>query len=126
MSLNGLSALSVIVLVGAASPAMAEDSATTTPAKPRAVHAKLNPKSPAPNDMGAIEFSDPRAPLGGHAQPGKRVAPSQASTAPKEPLGGAELGLKWRAESRVNNPYWEPWVPNGEGESVQAGVKLGF
>ena len=103
----------------AASPAAAKAPAPV--AKPKL---KTKPRPAAPIDgmsMQAIRFSDPSAPLSGAAKP-----PPAARDLAAEPKGGAALDLKWHAESHVNNAYWEPWVPNGQGEGVEAGLKVGF
>ena len=75
----------------------------------------------------AVKFSDPTAPLGDAAK-SPHPAPSSASKrVAKIPEGGASLDVKWHADnSHINDRYWEPWVPNGEGANVEAGVKLGF
>ena len=108
----------------AAPPASVEAAAHVVKAKP-----KTKPKPAASVDsmsMQDIKFSDPSAPVAGTAKPPKQTVAPTAKYSPAEPQGGASLDLKWHAESHVNNPYWEPWVPNGEGQSVEAGVKVGF
>jgi hypothetical protein len=124
MIVRRLAAAALIAL--AVSPARADDAATPPPAKPVAAKHKTKPKPSDPADFQNVRFSDPSAPPDGSARSGSLVAPSQSSGVAKTPAGGVSLGVKWHAESHVNDPYWQPWVPNGEGESVQAGVKLGF
>jgi hypothetical protein len=120
-----LSVFAALIFAIAVSPVNADDAVTPTPAKSQAAKAKHKhkPKSADPMDLQAVQFSDPAAPLGGH---GNSVAPSQSAGLTKEPAGGPSLDLKWHAENHINNPYWEPWVPNGQGQGVEAGVKVGF
>jgi hypothetical protein len=90
--------------------------------------AKAKPKAATPDGgFAAIKFSDPGAPLVGAARPPKPVVAPSAAGAPPEPQGGPALDLKWHADNQhIDNPYLPPWVPNGQGYNVQAGVKLGF
>ena len=69
----------------------------------------------------------PAPPLVGAARPPKPALAPNAARAPQEPQGGPALDLKWHADNQhIDNPYLPPWVPNGQGYNVQAGVKLGF
>jgi hypothetical protein len=110
--------------------AFAEDAASPPPVKaPAHVAKKAKPKPTASTDgmsMRDIQFSNPSAPPVGAAKPSKPALTPAAKGVAAEPQGGAALDLKWHAENHVNNPYWEPWVPNGQGDSVEAGVKVGF
>jgi hypothetical protein len=118
-----------MVLAMGAPLAIADEAASSMAVKAPAPVAKpkfkTKPRPAAPIDgmsMQAIRFSDPSAPLSGAAKP----PPPAARDLAAEPEGGAALDLKWHAEKHVNNPYWEPWVPNGQGEGVKAGLKVGF
>lgn len=116
----------VFIAMGAA-PAVADDPAAPPPAKARAHVAKAKAKiKPAdPDNIANIKFSDPSAPLG--AKPPKPTVPSVAPSVAATPEGGPSLGLKWHADNgHINNPYWQPWVPNGQGASVETGVNFGF
>jgi hypothetical protein len=106
-----------------AAPAPVNAPAHSAKAKP-----KIKPKAAAPAvDIDAIKFSDPDAPPTGAAKPSKPSVASTGAAVSPVPEGGAALDLKWHADnSHINNPYWQPWVPNGQGANVEAGVKLGF
>ena len=129
MNLRHSLAFLVFIAMGAA-PAVADD-----PSAPRQVKApaqaakaktkdKIKPTDPA--SIANIKFSDPGAPLGG-AKPPKPTVPPVAPKVAATPEGGPSLDLKWHADNgHINNPYWQPWVPNGQGASVETGVKFGF
>jgi hypothetical protein len=130
MDLSRIAALGAIFILAAA-PAAADETAAPAPVKPPAHVAKAKarrPKAVAPDGgFGSIKFSDPAAPLVGSARPPKRALLRDAATLPEAQGGGVSLGMKWHADNdHINNPYLPPWVPNGEGYNVQAGVKLGF
>jgi hypothetical protein len=96
------------------------------PVKTPAHGAKAKAKTPAAG-MEAIKFSDPSAPLGDAAKSPNAALPPAARPVAKIPEGGPSLDVKWHADnSHINDRYWEPWVPNGQGANVEAGVKLGF
>jgi hypothetical protein len=100
--------------------------AAPAPVKTPAHNAKAKIKTPAA-DIEAVKFSDPTAPLGDAAKSPKAPPSSAAKPVAKIPEGGPSLDVKWHADnSHINDRYWEPWVPNGEGANVEAGVKLGF
>lgn len=115
-----------------ASPAFADNdpapTAKKTPAQAR--HAKS--VATAPGQSGSlpdIEFSDPYAPPGGAAQASKGDFAPAANGAPKEPAGGISFGLKWHANNAQNNLYEHVLPrasPDGPGDAVEGGIKLGF
>jgi hypothetical protein len=81
--------------------------------------------------MRDVTFSDPGAPLVGSAKSPKPVAlPSTAKGAPIDPDGGLSLALKWHATSDSNDPYdgtaRHTSGPDGPGNAVLGGIKLGF
>ncbi len=129
MDFRRISVTAAILVVIAASSAAADDVAPA-PVKAPAHVAKAKPK-PKPAVLAAgmadIKFSDPGAPLLGAAKSPQLAVPLDAAGAPPQPQGGPSLDLKWHADNdHINNPLWQPWVPNGQGYDVQAGVKLGF
>ncbi len=123
----------VIIFAMGASAALADQTAAAVPLAGPAHLDKAKPKTaskPAAaidaRGMQDIKFSDPSAPVAGSAKPSKPALAAAAKALAAAPRGGVSLDLKWRAETHVDNRYWEPWVPNGQGESVEAGVKVGF
>jgi hypothetical protein len=130
MSFRRLGVLCAISIVIAASSALADDfsapGSVKAPAHPAKGKNKVKPAAPVAG-MEGVKFSDPSAPLVGGASSPKLAVPTDASGALSEPAGGPALDLKWHADNdHINNPYWQPWVPNGQGYNVQAGVKVGF
>jgi len=130
MNFRRLGILCAIPILVAASSTLADDSAAPgavkAPANPAKGRSKGKPAAPAAG-MEGVKFSDPSAPLVGDASSPKLAVPTSAASALSEPAGGPALDLKWHADNdHINNPYWQPWVPNGQGYNVQAGVKLGF
>jgi hypothetical protein len=130
MTLRRSFVFGVIVFLMGAPPAFADEAASPPAVKAPAHVAKKAKLMPAAATDGMsmrdIQFSDPSAPPVGAAKPSKPALTPAAKGVAAEPQGGAALDLKWHAENHVNNPYWEPWVPNGQGDSVEAGVKVGF
>jgi hypothetical protein len=107
---------------GAAAAQRDKNSARAKPAKPPATPAA------AQGVPDAIDFSQPYgsplAPKG--AKPA--VAPA-ARLVPKQPEGGVSLDLKWRATNDKIDPYdavRHTSGPDGQGDAVEGGVKLGF
>lgn len=132
MNFRRLSIVCPILAVIAASSAVADDVAAPASVKAPGHVARAKNKTRAKSvvpaaGMEAIEFSDPSAPPVGAAKSPKLAVPPDAAGAPAESQGGPSLDLKWHADNdHINNPYWQPWVPNGQGYNVEAGVKLGF
>ena len=130
MDLRRLGALGAILIIAARSAAAAEEAGAPAPVKAptHVARAKARAKVAAPDGgFAAIKFSDPGAPPVGVVRPPKPVLAATPSGPPQEPLGGPALDLKWHADNQhIDNPYLPPWVPNGQGYNVQAGVKLGF
>jgi hypothetical protein len=130
MGFRHIVVIGAILVVIAASSAAADDVAAPAPVKAPAHVAKAKPKTkPAVPAAGIadIKFSDPGAPLVGAAKSPQLAVPLDAAGPPPQPQGGPSLDLKWHADNdHINNPVWQPWVPNGQGYDVQAGVKLGF
>jgi hypothetical protein len=87
---------------------------------------------PAAGGAGALQnvtFSDLNAPPVGAAPASKIDFPSGSKGAPKDPSGKVSLGLKWRATNNAPNPFdamRHTSGPDGPGDAVEAGVKLGF
>ncbi len=118
------------ILVAIAAPcAAADEIAAPAPVKPpaHAVKAKVKPKAAPDAGVAGVRFSDPDAPPVGVAQLPKPTLPPRTAGGPAEPQGGSSLGFKWHADNdHIDNPYLPPWVPNGQGYNVQAGLKVGF
>jgi hypothetical protein len=136
MRLRSLLVIAIAAAVFAAPAVVADDlnianrgaAAVTTPH-----HSAKKPKSPATGatDEGTdqIQFSQPDASplaptkkINAAAQPGSRAAPS-------EPNGGVSLDFKWRASNEKVDPFdavRHTSGPNGPGDAVQGGVKIGF
>jgi hypothetical protein len=97
-----------------------------TPAK-KSKHA-VGDRTPA--SMGQIQFSQPNAPpLGAQRTSISPGPPTSSGVAPNEPKGGVSLDLKWRATNDRVDPYdavRHSSGPNGPGDAVEGGVKLGF
>jgi hypothetical protein len=132
----GLAATAVMIVGSAAS---AEDIVSPPDTAPAAVDAKhkVKPtkapkkaKSAAkaePEDLNAIPFSQPYGDPAG--EKAKAAAESKPRPAPEEPKGGVSVGLQWHA----TNDKVDPWDgirhtsgPDGPGDAVEGGVKLGF
>jgi hypothetical protein len=100
-------------------------------AKPHAGPMKGKPPAPASTtgSVGEIDFSQPYAPASS-PQKGSNAAPgAQTRQAPVEPQGGLSLDLKWHATNDKVDPYdavRHTSGPDGPGDGVAAGVKLGF
>jgi hypothetical protein len=101
-------------------------------AKPhRSVKKPKNPATDATTDAGMdqIQFSQPNAsPLASTKGANAATQPSSRA-APSEPDGGVSLDLKWRATNDKADPFdavRHSSGPNGEGDAVQGGVKIGF
>ena len=96
----------------------------------RAVKAKLAKPTVRAGDRRDVKFSDPNALLAG-ATKGARpdLRPIDARDVPAEPNGGLSLGLKWRATNDHPDPFdavRQTSGPNGPGDAVEGGIKLGF
>jgi hypothetical protein len=79
------------------------------------------------DDLNAIPFSQPYGDPA--AEKAKASAESKPRSAPQEPKGGLSVGLQWHA----TNDKVDPWDgirhtsgPDGPGDAVEGGVKLGF
>ncbi len=130
MDFRRIGVMGAILVVFAAPSAAADDVGAPAPVKAPAHVAKAKPKTKPAAPAGGmtdIQFSDPGAPPVGAAKSPKLAAPVDAARAPPEPQGGPSLDLKWHADNdHINNPYLPPWVANGQGYNVEAGVRLGF
>jgi hypothetical protein len=122
----------ILLAIAGTSEANAQEAAAqiATPAPVKipthTAKAKARIKTPAAG-IEAVKFSDPTAPFGDAAKSPHPAPSSAAKPVAKIPEGGTSLDVKWHADnSHINDRYWEPWVPNGEGANVEAGVKLGF
>ena len=99
-------------------------------AKPHASVKKPKSVAPDPGDGGLdqIPFSQPNASPLAPAKSAKAAAP-RPGAAPSEPDGGVSLDFKWRATHDQTDPFdavRHSSGPNGPGDAVQGGVKLGF
>jgi hypothetical protein len=116
----------VLVISGVTEAAAQITAPAPAPVKAPAHGAKAKAKAPAAG-METVKFSDPSAPLGEPTKSPNAPPPSAARPVAKIPEGGPSLDVKWHADnSHINDRYWEPWVPNGQGANVEARVKLGF
>ncbi|HXW20785.1 MAG TPA: hypothetical protein VEK35_09805 [Roseiarcus sp.] len=133
------SRLFLLTLVGAAlvaTPVLADDQSPPSAAAAERDKAQVHPKSAKPPAAPAsaqdvpdsIDFSQPYgsplAPKGA-----KPAAAPEARPAAKEPQGGVALDLKWRATNDKVDPYdavRHTSGPDGQGDAVEGGVKLGF
>ena len=83
----------------------------------------------ATGSMGEIDFSQPYSPASS-PQKGSSSAPAaQTRNVPVEPQGGLSLDLKWHATNDKADPFdgvRHTSGPDGPGDGVEAGVKLGF
>jgi hypothetical protein len=124
----GIACALLLAIVGSSEAGAQIAAPTPAPIKASAHNAKAKAKLKTPAaGIEAVKFSDPTAPLGGAAKSSNAPPPSAARPVAKIPEGGPSLDVKWHADnSHINDRYWEPWVPNGEGANVEAGVKLGF
>jgi hypothetical protein len=122
-------ACALLLAIAGASEVFAQTAAPTpAPVKAPAHRAKAKANvAPPAAGIEALKFSDPSAPLGDDAKPRKPTPPKADKPVAKIPEGGTSLDVKWHADnSHINDRYWEPWVPNGQGANVEAGMKLGF
>ena len=136
MPLHPMLAIAIAATVFAATAAVADDLGGANQgaaAAPKPHHSAKKPKSPAPDatdaDMDQIQFSQPNAsPLASTKKANTAAQPS-SRTAPSEPDGGVSLELKWHATNDKTDPFdavRHSSGPNGPGDAVQGGVKLGF
>jgi hypothetical protein len=104
---------------------------TNAVAKP---HPNAKPKhvmgdSAAQGSMDEIQFSQPNAsPLGSQKTSSPSPGP-KSGVAPSEPQGGVSLDLHWRASNDRVDPYdavRHSSGPDGPGDAVEGGIKLGF
>ena len=87
------------------------------------------PDAPAKLDgMETIDFSTPNQSPVAPKSP-KPSSPSEARSAPVEPQGGVSLDMKWHATNDKADPFdsvRHTSSPNGPGDAVEGGFKLGF
>jgi hypothetical protein len=82
-----------------------------------------------PGNPRPIKFSDPYAPPVDAGQALKSDFPPAATGTPKEPAAGVSFDLKWHASNAPNNLYEHVLPrsgPDGPGDKVEGGIKLGF
>jgi len=96
-------------------------------------HSVKKPKSPAPDaaDGGfdQIQFSQPNASPLAPTKNARATSQSRQGPAPSDPGGGVSLDFKWRASNDKVDPFdavRHTSGPNGQGDAVQGGVKIGF
>jgi hypothetical protein len=128
--------IAIAATVFAATAAVADDLSSANQgaaAAPKPHHSAKKPKSPAPDatdaSMDQIQFSQPNAsPLASTKKANTTAQPSSRA-APSEPDGGVSLDLKWRATNDKVDPFdavRHSSGPNGPGDAVEGGVKIGF
>jgi hypothetical protein len=128
MSLRRFSLISLIAISLGATSALADNVAAPHEVKPKASKAKGARPAPPTSDLGNIKFSDPSAPVVGEAKT-KPAVPSDAKGVAAQPNGGVSLELKWHATNDRPDPFdgvTHTSGPNGPGDAVLGGVKLGF
>lgn len=127
--------MAIIAAAFAGTTAVADDLGDTNKgaavAKPH--HSSKKPISPATAStdasMDQIQFSQPNASRLEPTKKTKATPQPSSSVVPKEPGGGVSLDLKWRATNEKVDPFdavRHSSGPNGEGDAVQGGVKIGF
>ena len=127
----------IAATVFAATAAVADDlsgaNQGAAAAAPKPHHSAKKPKTPAPDatDLGMdqIQFSQPNASPLAPAKKTNATAQPSSRAAPSEPNGGVSLDLKWHATNDKNDPFdavRHTSGPDGPGDAVQGGVKLGF
>jgi len=82
-----------------------------------------------PRDLDKIEFTQPNAPPLGAQRTASPAPATSPGRPPNEPQGGVSLNLKWRATNDKVDPYdavRHDSGPNGPGDAVEGGIKLGF
>ena len=96
-------------------------------------HSAKKPKSPATDatdaGMDQIQFSQPNASPLATTKKANATAQPSSRAAPSEPNGGVSLDLKWRATNEKTDPFdavRHSSGPDGAGDAVQGGVKIGF
>ena len=122
-----------------ATSALADDlGGTNTQGAAPPPHAKPHksvkkPSSAAPDaanaDLDQIQFAQPNASPLANQKSTKTTPEKRTASAPSEPAGGVSLDFKWHATNDRNDPFdavRHTSGPNGAGDGVQGGVKLGF
>jgi hypothetical protein len=127
MSLRRLNLIWMVALLLGAASALA-DNGSPHEVKPKALKAKLPRAAPPAGGIGDIKFSDPSARLVGETKT-KPALPSDSSGGTAQPSGGVSLDLKWHATNEPVDPFdavRHTSGPDGAGDAVLGGVKLGF
>jgi hypothetical protein len=94
-----------------------------------ATKGKPLPSASTAGSVGEIDFSQPYAPASSPQKSSNPAPAAQTRNAPVEPQGGVSLDLKWHATNDKADPYdavRHTSGPDGPGDGVAAGVKLGF
>jgi hypothetical protein len=112
-------------------PPSATDGAGATVVKPRPVakKPKLPSKAPTTGSLNDIQFSRPNAPPVGAQKGAAQASQATKAAGPSEPQGGVSLDLQWHASNDKTDPYdavRHTSGPNGPGDGVLGGIKLGF
>jgi hypothetical protein len=111
--------------------ANAQGAAPAAAAKPHRTAKKPSAAAPdaASADLDQIQFSQPNAsPLAGQ-KPAKTTPEKRTDGVSSEPAGGVSLDFKWRATNDRTDPFdavRHTSGPNGPGDAVQGGIKVGF
>jgi len=121
----------LLAIAFGANAAVADDAAEP-PSHQTKSHAQVKkgkPDAPAKTDgMETIDFSRPNeSPLA--PKPPKSSSPPEARGAPAEPQGGVSLDMKWHATNDKADPFdsvRHSSGPNGPGDAIEGGFKLGF
>jgi hypothetical protein len=125
---------SVVSIAFGTGSTVADEAATPAPSASHQLrnhaHVKRTKSDAEPmrDGMEGIDFSRPNeSPLASKSQ--KSLHTPVARSAPLEPQGGVSFDLKWRATNDKADPYdavRHDSGPNGPGDAVQGGLKLGF
>ena len=107
-----------------------------TPLQPQPANAKHHAKKPQSvplmqtgNGAGEVKFSDPTAPLTSERPAKQQRLPTEAPRQWIEPQGGVSFDMKWHATNSAPDPFdavRHTSGPNGPGDAVEGGFKLGF
>jgi hypothetical protein len=121
-------AIAIAAMAFAATAAVTDDLGAAAAPKPHQGAKTVKGQASDATDAGnQIRFSQPNAsPLASKAS---ATAQPSSGAAPSEPDGGVSLDLKWRVTNEKTDPFdavRHSSGPNGPGDAVQGGVKIGF
>ncbi len=129
--------IAIAAAILAAAAASGEDmsgASSTRAAVPAKAHRQGGAPKEAPANstglgMDHIQFSQPNASPIGAQKPAHPAPLSRTGGASSEAQGGVSLDFKWRATNEKVDPYdavRHTSGPEGPGDAVQGGIKLGF